>query len=389
MPSRCVYTVLTGGYELLNEQAVAKESSLPFICLTDDPNLMSDSWKIQQIEPTFATDPIRSQRDLKIRPHVHLPEFDQSLYIDNSVILKVRPETLFATFLNDTPMAIPTHSYRENLLDEFLEVTRYGFDDPNRLFEQINHYALFDPTLLEERPYWTAILLRDHADSSVRKMLEIWAAHVFRYSRRDQLSANLAFRNAGLTPHAIEIDNFESWFHSWPVTIGRERTKGMRDIATSLSPVVYRLRKAERELAEKESARESLARALEERLAFERTGNSEIPAADAASSREPGVFPGELDAARNELGQMRGELDAARRELGQMRGELDEARRALGQMCTEPDAVRTEFGLMRGELDEARRELGLIRGELDGARRALGQVRGEEEAAGGSIEREP
>jgi hypothetical protein len=68
--------------------------------------------------------------------------------------------------------------------------------------------------VLKEKPYWTAILPRDHRDHKVRAMLEIWKAHVYRYSCRDQLSVNLAFRLAGLTPVALPIDNHASWFHT-------------------------------------------------------------------------------------------------------------------------------------------------------------------------------
>jgi hypothetical protein len=347
MLSRCVYTVLTGGYECLNEQAIASESSLPFICLTDDPDLTSDSWKIRQIEPTFATDPIRSQRDLKIRPHVHLPEFDQSLYIDNSVILKVRPETLFETFLADSSMAIPSHSFRETLLDEFLAIIQLGLDDSSRVFEQINHYSLSDPALLNEKPYWSAILLRDHHDTSVKKCAEIWAAHVFRYSRRDQLSINLAFRNAGLTPKAIDVENHESWFHNWPVTIERDRSKGMRDALTALGPMVFRLRKAELELAENERAREALAREIEERLAGEQIRRSEDSDALAASQQELAHMRRELEHMRSELETGRSELETGRSALEQSRGALDSARRELAESAVREAQLWARYVALR------------------------------------------
>ena len=69
----CVYTALIGQYEQLNEQTVAAHSVIPFICLTDDPDLKSESWQIRQVSPLFGMDPIRSQRDIKLRPHIHLP----------------------------------------------------------------------------------------------------------------------------------------------------------------------------------------------------------------------------------------------------------------------------------------------------------------------------
>jgi Protein of unknown function (DUF616) len=315
MPSRCIYTTMIGSYEQLNEQVTARESSLPYICLTDDPNLRSDSWQIRQVAPTFAMDPIRSQRDLKIRPHVHLPEFDQSLYIDNSVVLKVEPEKIFDQFADEIKFAVPTHSYRENVLDEFVEVVKSAFDDPARIFEQLNHYALQQPELLDEKPFWSAILLRDHRDANVQKMLEIWMAHVFRYSRRDQLSINMAFRHAKLTPARIDVDNFQSWFHEWPQTLGRERSKGAREPTNSLSPAIFRLRKTEQALADRK-------RETDERLAEESRQLEDITAELTASRLCVQGLQRELEAARTSLAD-------GRRLTEETQGELDMTRQAL------------------------------------------------------------
>lgn len=75
----CVYTTMIGDYENLNEQATRLGSSLRFICLTDNPHLQSKTWEIRPVEPIFARDPIRTQRDLKIRPHIYLPDIDRSI----------------------------------------------------------------------------------------------------------------------------------------------------------------------------------------------------------------------------------------------------------------------------------------------------------------------
>ena len=101
--------------------------------------------------------------------------------------------------------------------DEFAEVSALQLDDSERIADQLASYELGDPDALKERPYWAGLTLRDHGDTNVREALEIWAMHVLRFSRRDQLSANYAFRRAGLAPRRIEIDNYVSWFHRWPV----------------------------------------------------------------------------------------------------------------------------------------------------------------------------
>ncbi|MBU0581690.1 MAG: cupin domain-containing protein [Alphaproteobacteria bacterium] len=213
---RCVYTAIIGRYERLNEQPMAADSSIPFICLTDDPELTSESWEIRLVKPEFPGDPVRSQRLLKIMAHRVLPEFDASIYMDNTVVLSAPPEAIFERYFGGTPMALPAHSFRERLSDEFDVIALQGIDDPARVTEQREHYARSYKGVLDEPVYWNGIMLRDHADPAVRQMCEVWSAHILRYSRRDQLSINVALREAELTPHVIVEDNKHSWFHSWP-----------------------------------------------------------------------------------------------------------------------------------------------------------------------------
>jgi len=218
----CVYTCLFGGYETLNEQPMARQSTLPFICFTDDPALKSETWRIVQVAPAFPQDPVRSQRLYKLQPYRHLPDIGRSLYIDNSVVLTAPPERVLDRYLDAGGIAVPTHSFRERVLDEFVEVAATQLDDSLRITEQLASYEASDPETLQERPYWSGVMLRDHHDARVAAAMEIWALQVLRYARRDQLSVNVAFRRSGLSPRRIEIDNYQSWFHRWPVLEGRK-----------------------------------------------------------------------------------------------------------------------------------------------------------------------
>jgi len=247
MGSVCVYTVLIDDYEELAEQPAAMSSGLPFICLTDNRELESGTWKIRPVEPLFARDPIRSQRAIKIRPHEYLPDFARSLYVDNSVLLQVEPERIIECCSGASSFSLPKHSYRETVLDEFLEVEQLGLDDEARLFEQLNHYLLDAPEVLQEQALWTGIMIRDHNDGRVRAMLDIWSAHVQRYSRRDQLSINYAFRRAGLEPETLEVDNNKSWFHVWPSRTGSNRTRTLRVANSFFSSPVARIKLLEQE----------------------------------------------------------------------------------------------------------------------------------------------
>jgi hypothetical protein len=219
---RCVYTALTGGYEPLNEQRVARESGLPFICFTDDPGIACEGWEIRPLTPFFSADDIRNQRTCKMQPHLVLPEFDQSLYIDNSVQLSVPPEHIFEAADLATGMCLLRHSFRTSLREEFAIVAGEGLDDPRRLAEQLDHYTNAFPQILAGPVFWGGMLLRDHHAPRVRAAMAVWFAHVCRYSRRDQLSSAVAFHLAGLKPGILALDNHVSEFHTWPHLSGRK-----------------------------------------------------------------------------------------------------------------------------------------------------------------------
>jgi hypothetical protein len=153
---------------------------------------------------------------------------------------------------------MPPHSIRDTVLDEFLEVLRLGLDENSRIFEQLNHYLLNCPEVLEERPWWAGFMVRDHRNLQLREALEIWTLHVMRYARRDQLSANVAFRAAGIQPLPLPIDHSESEFHSWPHARARDHRRGERDPTVSLMPLAARLRLAENRLQAYETDREQL-----------------------------------------------------------------------------------------------------------------------------------
>ena len=173
-------------------------------------------------QPLFGSDLTRSQRALKIRAHATVPEYDFSVYIDNSILLKVPPERLVADLLPaETGLAVMAHGFRATVADEFAEVVALGFDTFDRCAEQEHHYRVADPEGLALRPLKAGLLLRRHHQPLVTRAMELWASHVLRYSRRDQLSFWVCLREAGLEPLVHELDNFESPYHRWSVSVGR------------------------------------------------------------------------------------------------------------------------------------------------------------------------
>ena len=222
---RAVYSTLIGGYEQIQEQPVAVESDIPFFCFTDDDQMTSDTWHIVRVDPEFPLDPVRSQRMLKIRGHDALSPFDETLYIDNSVRLLRKPEDLLDEWLEQSDFALPQHSFRDQVIDEFDEVVAANLDDAARVNEQLLHYSELYSGVLQSRPYWTALLARKNVPH-VQQAMDLWADHVLRFSRRDQLSLNVVLSISGLSTSPVLIDNYQSEWHRWPMDLKRRVEQG-------------------------------------------------------------------------------------------------------------------------------------------------------------------
>ena len=76
-----VYTVITGGYEELNDPQII-DPEWDYYCFTDDPGIFtSDVWKIIKLDDVIKNDLIRTQRYAKTHPFILLPEYDYTIYI--------------------------------------------------------------------------------------------------------------------------------------------------------------------------------------------------------------------------------------------------------------------------------------------------------------------
>ncbi|AHI30142.1 glycosyltransferase domain-containing protein [Marinobacter similis] len=246
---RAIYTALIGNYESFSAPDYSVDEDTDLICFTDSDNVACSGWRVVKVEPRFPNDEVRSARYFKIMGPLLLEDYDESLWLDNTVFLKVAPDAFVDALLMDEDIALPMHSFRESVAAEFDAVNAAGYDDVSRVYEQLFHYAQSHPDVLSERPFWTAIIARRHT-KSVKALMAHWWDHVLRYSRRDQLSFNCVLMQSGLSFTGLDIDNHESDFHRWPVETKRNYNKTKKNTAHEaiFSAPVSKLAKLENEL---------------------------------------------------------------------------------------------------------------------------------------------
>jgi hypothetical protein len=212
---RVVYTCLFGHSEEFNDFSFDDEG-IDFICFTDDPHLNSSNWEIRFVENKLL-DSARLSKGFKHLPHCCLPEYDQSLYIDNTIQLLREPSRIFP-LLDETQHSLVMfkHPWRDCVYDEAEEVISLSFDEPNRVRLQMRFYeSLGYPS--HNGLNKTFFLLRDHRDADLRKVNETWHTQVLCHSKRDQLSWNVCAWARDFRFISLPIDLATNEFLRWPV----------------------------------------------------------------------------------------------------------------------------------------------------------------------------
>ena len=271
-----IYTAIIGSKEgELNRQPVFKNSDFKKICFTDNKKLKSVDWELRYVEKLLPEDNHRSQRNFKLRPHLFLQEFQYSLYLDNTVVLN-KDINEFIEFINKSfekeiktnSVYMPFHSFRKTVLDEFNEVALNNLDDQIKFYEQLRDYSKVSKNDLTKKPFWPAIILRDHSSQDVINFSEIWFAHVNRYSRRDQLSVIPAATQACIEIKGFELDNHSSIYHQWPVESVQRLQRYSIEKPIDLLPINYikKIEKKESDLRKEFKKKELALTTFEQRL---------------------------------------------------------------------------------------------------------------------------
>lgn len=223
MARRCVYTALYGAFDSLPPVPAGGMPCIAFVD-PDSPPAEAHGWTLRPLPPRVPGDTVRSARFAKLHPHLLLPEFDESLYLDCSVRLRQPPEAVFAALLDSqaAPMACCAHSHRSAVLDEVRAVLALGYDDPGLVRRQLEDYAA--QGLRGGGPLiWTGMLARRHHDPALARFGTLWWEQVLRFSRRDQIAFPYLAEREGFAVAVHAIDNEDSPLHEWPVPRARTR----------------------------------------------------------------------------------------------------------------------------------------------------------------------
>ena len=219
-PQDVVFTALFGSYETLNELEISKKAETRYVCFTDDPKLVSNTWEVILVETAMKGHPSRASREIKMLGHMYFPANTRALYIDNTVRLKIDGSIILDLWLANAEIAFMRHSSRKTVRSEFFICSAYALDSQEKIWSQFKSYRQNYPQVLKERPYWGGMIARINSEGTT-KFMKIWKTQFDTFSRRDQLSINVSSVISGVSIRAIDGRNDSSDWHLWPVHTNR------------------------------------------------------------------------------------------------------------------------------------------------------------------------
>ena len=186
-----VYTSITNNHDNLKLQPTFPEDAeIEYKAYLDVPTMgkiiLPYNWAIHSAVELFKEDKRNCQMP-KILSHMYTDDYDCSVWIDGSIILKTSITKLIKDNLTtDVDIALLKHSERNCIYKESWDCKHFNLDKHELINEQMNFYkSVGYPEFhgLSETP----LIIRRNTKNVV-DFNTLWWSILCRYSKRDQLS---------------------------------------------------------------------------------------------------------------------------------------------------------------------------------------------------------
>ena len=207
--SKVIYTCITNDYDNLDDKPFICEG-FDYICFTDNLSLRSNVWEIRPMpKESYNVPNHKKQRFIKINPHIVLPEYETSVWVDGNIHVNGDVNEL----LSDEPIIIPQHPKRNCIYDEMEACFKLKKDSIENMLPQITKYKKEKfPT--QYGMVQSGIIIRKHNTDDCKKVMDLWWEELSNGSHRDQLSFNYClWRNKDVQVKLLDKKIFRSkWF---------------------------------------------------------------------------------------------------------------------------------------------------------------------------------
>ncbi len=220
-----IYTCITGNYDNLRQPAVT-DGRFDFICFTGkgEKRMERDGvWEIREFEPEVPgqqdgrktagcpMSPGMRSRYPKMHPHLLLPEYEASVWIDGNI--EILDDSLYKAALSafdaGTLYAGVPHPSRDNVYSEAFMCMKMGHISRPALL-RVCLWLFFHGMTRKDGLLENNLIFRRHLDPAVMALGRLWWSMLTRLCRRDQLSLAWCMKKTGIRPALLLPDGLNT-----------------------------------------------------------------------------------------------------------------------------------------------------------------------------------
>lgn len=232
MSEAVIYTCITGGYDTLR-QPLYVDSGFDYVCFVE-PGKEAEGhagvWELRPLPSLGNLSPHSVSRWPKLNPHLALPEYRYSVWVDGNVTVADAAfyDLIRAKMASGTLLSAIKHPFRDDVYEEAYRCLAYDKETFGNLLRTVSflkksgyprHAGLFE----------NGVLLRLSAEPSVVAADELWWKLFLEYSCRDQLTSGFSFRSSGLVPDLLVPEGMSVRNHPFFVYEKHEPGEKSRD----------------------------------------------------------------------------------------------------------------------------------------------------------------
>lgn len=204
---RVIYTAILAGSDILNTPLYV-DKSCDYICFTDSVELQSKFWRIVRIKPLANANRYMVAKAIKVLGADILNAFDESIWMDGSILLKRDPWLLIDGQFGNSDFAFMKHPDRNCVFEEIEACAVQGKDSRSNL-ESVRSQLVNAGYPQNNGLISGGFIYRRHK-TQVKQLFRDWMRNITEFSRRDQLSFNYTCWRGGRSITYIDLDIFNN-----------------------------------------------------------------------------------------------------------------------------------------------------------------------------------
>ncbi|MEI7579995.1 MAG: glycosyltransferase domain-containing protein [bacterium] len=190
-PKIAIYSAIYGNYDDLKYIQPKQDMPCDFIMFTDNSQLKQvnqSTWQIKMLNLDKIEHPRMRAKYIKLNPHLVLPDYDYTIWIDGSVVIRTARfiNYIFENF-SKRKLIVFKHPERNCVYKEAEFCKAWPKYKTQKITEQIAYYrSLGYPR--EHGLSAATIIFRDNRDKDVHRFDESWWEENQNWSYQDQIS---------------------------------------------------------------------------------------------------------------------------------------------------------------------------------------------------------